>query len=212
MKKILLIAFALLCTTAVAQSRPTLIIEAGYQRTDITKSERAIPAHCLRAGVAIDYAFFGLNSYELSLQTGLYYSMKGFRSDPQEKIHVIYRMHYVDLPILLNNRFKITDALDAFVNFGPYIAYGINAKMSGTDEKGEKLEVKKNLFKEASSEDKPLFERIDYGIQVGMGVEVHRMMLSVGTQYGLNPIFKDAPKVAKKYKHIGGYVTVGYRF
>lgn len=209
MKKILTLAFALLCMTAVAQNRPTFIFQVGYQGAKITNVEGAKIIHGLRAGVAIDYAFVTSDTYELSLQTGINYSMKGRRGKVGDtpKTDFTARYQYLDLPVLINNRFKLSDTFNAFVNVGPYFAYGLSAVRSMKEESGETMSGP-NLFK-GQGGDKSALYPFEIGAQVGAGVEVSRVMFGIGTQYGLTKLFRE---YEGNPKNISFYASVGYRF
>lgn len=212
MKKILTLAFMLFCMAAVAQNRPTFIVQAGYQGANVTNVESAEMLHGLRAGVAVDYAFVATPTYEFSLQIGLNYSMKGYSgivNVPSEgDLKVTGRFHYVDLPVLLNSRFKLSDNFNAFVNFGPYIAYGLSGQKIIEFAPGDKETAEENLFREYKGHKSKLYP-FDFGAQVGVGVEMSRIMLGVGTQYGLAKLFRDRDQ---NRKNISFYASVGYRF
>ncbi|MDO4790301.1 MAG: porin family protein [Porphyromonas sp.] len=212
MKKILTLAFLLFCMTAVAQNRPTFIIQGGYQGSNVLNGKDLNMLHGFRAGAAVDYAFVTSDTYELSLQTGLNYSMKGYwgkvRIATVGDLKVIARLHYVDLPVLLNSRFKLSDNFNAFVNFGPYFAYGLSGKKIVEFKSGEKETAKENLFREYEGKESKLHP-FDFGAQVGAGIDVSRIMFGVGTQYGITKLFRDKDR---NLKNISFYASVGYRF
>lgn len=212
MRKILTLAFMLFCMAAVAQNRPTFIVQAGYQGANLTDAIDVKMLHGFRAGVTVDYAFITLPTYELSLQTGLNYSMKGYWEETHittvGKVKSTNRLHYLDLPVLINSRFKLSDTFNAFVNVGPYIAYGLSGKYTVETKKGDKKTDEGNLFK-GSGDEKSKLHPFDFGAQVGVGVEMNRIMLGVGTQYGLAKLFRDSGRSAK---NISFYASVGYRF
>lgn len=196
---------------AVAQNRPTFIIQGGYQGANITKSEGLEMVHGFRVGAAVDYAFVTSDTYELSLQTGLNYSMKGaWGKDPLPPHNkIIFRLHYLDLPVLINSRFKLSDSFNAFVNVGPYVAYGLSGKVTAkAAESSEKKTLEENVFKGSNGE-KSGFYPFDFGAQVGAGVEVNRIMFGIGTQYGLAKLVRDDER---NPKNISFYVSLGYRF
>ena len=211
MKKILTLAFALFCITAVAQNRPTFIIQGGYQGANFTNAEDTKLAHGVRVGAAVDYAFVTSDTYDLSLQAGLNYSMKGAQGTFKafgSSLDVEFTLHYLDLPVLLNSRFKLSDTFNAFVNVGPYFAYGLSGKVTAKDGSGDKTTSGINLFKEKDGNESFLYP-FDFGVQIGAGVEVSRIMFGVGTQYGLTKVVRDDKE---KVKNISFYASVGYRF
>lgn len=210
MKKILTLALTLFCMTTVAQNRPTFIIQGGYQGANLTNLKEAKMVHGFRAGVAIDYAFVTSDTYQLSLQTGINYSMKGTwaKTDEPKAVKATFRLHYLDLPILLNSRFKVSETFNAFVNVGPYLAYGLSGKMTAEAD-GEKETAEPNLFRKYKGE-KSAFYPFDFGAQVGAGIEVNRIMFGIGTQYGLTKLGREDKE--DNAKNISFYLSVGYRF
>lgn len=200
MKKIILAAFAsaVFAIGAMAQYRPSVIVSAGYQGANISGFENSKIASGARAGVAVDFGLLNSGAMELSLQPGLNFSMKGLSFGDKEKVK--NSLYYIDLPILANLRFGVTDDLNAFVNAGPYLAYGIGGSAKVGDNKD-----KTNPFKETTIAGKSLraYNPFDWGLQVGAGLEYQRVMLSVGAQFGMYDVTHnytvDIPVVGKKH-------------
>lgn len=211
MKKIILAAFAsaVFALGAMAQSRPGIIVSAGYQGANISNINDAKVASGARAGVAVDFGVLDAGNMMLSIQPGLNFSMKGVRMTEDSDSGKL-NTYYLDLPILANLRFDGGNGLGAFVNAGPYIAYGIGGNL-----KLGSLKIEENPFKKVDGES--FLNAFDWGLQVGAGVEYNRMMLTVGTQVGMYDI---TPKVngvedifgEKTNKNTSFFVTVGYRF
>lgn len=202
--------------TAMAQNRPTFIVQGGYQGANITADKNSKLGHGVRVGAAVDYAFVTSDTYDLSVQLGANYSMKAFSTDiltiGDKSVKTKSTLHYVDVPVLLNSRFKLSDSFNAFVNFGPYMAYGLSAKRTTDVDVIGDITIKRdaNLFKTGvNGKGDSLYKPFDFGVQVGAGVEVSRMMFGVGTQYGLTSIYRDKDS---KVKNISFYASVGYRF
>lgn len=218
MKKIILAAIAstVFAIGAMAQYRPSVIVCAGYQGANISGVKDSKIASGARAGVALDFGVLNTGAMELSIQPGLNFSMKGFSYGDKEDIK--NSLYYVDLPILANLRFGVTEGLNAFVNAGPYLAYGVGGSAKVGDNKD-----KSNPFKETTIAGKSIraCNPFDWGLQVGAGLEYQRVMLSVGAQFGMYDVSKnytvDIPVVGKKEfgdtnKNSAFFVTAGYRF
>ena len=214
MKKIILAAFAsaVFAIGAMAQYRPSVIVSAGYQGANISGVKDSKIASGARAGVALDFGLLNTGAMELSLQPGLNFSMKGLSFGDKEKVK--NSLYYIDLPILANLRFGVTDDLNAFVNAGPYLAYGIG----GSAKVGENKD-KTNPFKETTIAGKSIraYNPFDWGLQVGAGLEYQRVMLSVGAQFGMYDVThnNDLPiigEVGPTNKNSAFFVTAGYRF
>ncbi|MBR8703863.1 hypothetical protein IX332_001024 [Porphyromonas levii] len=213
MKKIIFAALvsSLFAIGAMAQSRPGIIVSAGYQGSKVTGFDNAKIASGARAGVAIDVPVLTSGTMQLSVQPGLNFSMKGVAYGDKEKVRNSY--YYVDLPILANLRFDVDSRLNAFVNAGPYLAYGVG----GSAKYGDKTDTY-NPFKKTTILGKEIggLRAFDWGLQVGAGVEYSRIMLTVGTQVGLYDITPDIDilgiKAGTKNNNTSFFVTLGYRF
>lgn len=209
MKKFLTAVLTLFCMTAVAQNRTTVIVQAGYQGAKITEVENSEMHHGARAGIALDFAFVSSEALDLSLQSGLNYSMKGVLAKANID-NITFHLHYVDIPILFNTRLKMSDISNIFFNFGPYLGYGIQAKVRGTNERGNEETAKINLFKKNFDDGDSFFKPFDFGAQAGIGIEVRGMMFGIGGQYGLQDIVRE--NKGKAAKNISFYGSIGYRF
>lgn len=200
---------------ANAQYRPTFILQGGYQGSNLSNMEDSKVKSGFRVGLAADFVMFGSDVMELSLQPGVNFASKGFETSVD---NVNMTLNYIDVPILLNMRFGVSDTFGAFVNVGPYLGFGINgeAKLGG-------LSIN-NVFK---SDDDGIIgsalkaNRFDAGLQVGAGLEFSRFLIGAGYQMGLTNVFGDNDKKAveanledssKGNRNNSFFVSVGYRF
>ena len=108
----------------------------------------------------------------------------------------------------------LTDDLNAFVNAGPYLAYGVGGSAKVGDNKN-----KTNPFKETTIAGKSIraYNPFDWGLQVGAGLEYQRVMLSVGAQFGMYDVTHNynlpvVGEVGDTNKNSAFFVTAGYRF
>lgn len=222
MKKIImLVAASMLSIGAFAQYRPGIIVSAGYQGARTTMNDKGVGNSMksgARAGVAVDLPVYNFGAGTLSIQPGLYYSMKGSQSVREIaslKTTTSTTLGYIEMPILANLSFGVGNDLGVFVNVGPYLAYGVNSSMRvkadgkivNTDS-GEKVT---NVFKK-DKDGKSLLNPFDAGIQVGAGVEYKRVQLGVGYQHGLVNINKNFIGEKLKMNNASFFVTLGYRF
>lgn len=213
MKKII---FAALLSTifaigAMAQYRPTFIVSAGYQGANVSGFDKAKIASGARAGLAVDFGVLNTGGMELSIQPGLNFSMKGFSLGDKESVKS--SLYYMDLPILANLRFDVADKLAAFVNAGPYVAYGFGGSAKVGDNKDNTNPFKETKIGELSIR---AYNPFDWGLQVGAGLEYSRVLLSVGAQFGMYDITKNyeilGRKIGDTNKNTAFFVTAGYRF
>lgn len=222
MKKTILAAvLGLFCVGASAQYRPTFIIQGGYQGANISNVKNSKIHHGFRVGVAADFEVYEDDAVALSIQPGVNYVTKGV-SAKEGKIKATMSLNYVEVPVLVNARFDVADDLNAFVNFGPYFAYGVGGKVSSSGE-GVDASVGFNPFKKKKFGDKEfsLANAFDAGLQVGAGLEYSRFLVGVSAQYGLTNVYgkngveamKDNLQDSSKgNSNIGFFATVGYRF
>lgn len=212
MKKIILaaLASAVFAICAMAQSRPSIIVSAGYQGANISNVDNAKMVSGVRAGVALDFSVLDMGTMALSVQPGVNFSMKGASLGANLKTS----LYYVDLPILANLSFDVGSNLSAFINAGPYFAYGVGGSSKIGDAKNSTNPFK--VTKIGKSELKA-YNAFDWGLQVGAGVEFSRVMLGVGTQFGLYDITHNLEVpilggIGKKNNNNSFFVTLGYRF
>ena len=211
---------------AVAQNRPTFIINGGYQGSNLSNLKDNKMKNGFRVGVAMDMAFMNSDVVSLSVMPGVNYVTKGFSLESENSKGKAednaFTLNYIEVPVLLNARFGVNDAFSAFVNAGPYFAYGIGGKYKATlfgISKDEEI----NTFKkhDFGVKEYSFANAFDMGLQIGAGVEMSRVLLTVGAQYGITNVFGDDSKESMKKnlkdsekgsRNVGFYATVGYRF
>ncbi len=112
---------------------------------------------------------------------------------------------YIDMPVQLKLTHDFGN-LKLYAMAGPYIGMGLKGGIKFKSEGGG--ETEENQFDiEWGDEDRP-FKRWDYGLQVGAGVEIGRLQLGAGYQYGLANISMNEEA---NVKHRIWSFSVGYR-
>jgi len=131
---------------------------------DSLLSERS-PRIGLSAGVYGDYEFHAIqDKLHLSVQPGIFYTMKGFRLD-----EVKINLDYLEIPVLVKARMPLDGSLSPYALLGPSI--GLNVVR----------ESESGSFS-VSSDDK----RTDFGIIFGAGVDLDRdISLDIRANFGL---------------------------
>lgn len=179
-------------------------VSQNYEDSDDeinTKSRLA-----LNLGVTVDYAI----SEEVSLQSGLLFSGKGFALNLKEpydgyEVEGIIKgynrlaLNYIEIPV--NVAYKIKDFQ---IYAGPYLAVGISGEnkydysLTNTDgvntytfsDRGDY--TYKPIFGEANaadfSDDSEPFRALDYGLNLGVGYDVGPVVVSLGYSLGLGNI------------------------
>lgn len=209
---------------ATANAQIGFIVRGGYQAANITGSSFDTKiANGARAGVAADITVYDGGMSRISIQPGVDFSMKGFKVGEIKKDDKIggsstTSLYYVDIPVLANFAFDLGNDFGVFVNAGPYLGVGVGGKTT--------LEGKVNILgfegKGTTNKDIKPFDqdngflnRLDWGAQVGAGVEYNRFQVGVGTQFGIGDIRNDNWKngnADKAIRNSNFFVTAGYRF
>ena len=123
----------------------------------------------LRIGAALDFPIVG----GLSIQPGLYYSMKGSYYKETDRVlgvstktEVKTRLNYLDIPI--NVVYKFSDYKDGFfISAGPYIGYALDGKMNTKTTVGNNYQERKEDIK--FGDERGDLKRVDVGGNVGLG-------------------------------------------
>lgn len=205
---------------ATANAQIGVIVRGGYQAANITGSSIDTKiTHGARVGAAADITVYDGGMSRISIQPGVDFAMKGYKvgeikKDDKAGLSTTTSLYYVDIPVLANFAFDLGNDLGVFVNAGPYLGVGVGGKVTG---KGKifGLEGKSEKDIKPFDKDNGMLNRLDWGAQVGAGVEYNHFQVGVGTQFGIGDIRNDKWKKANEDKAIRNsnfFVTVGYRF
>jgi len=238
-----LVIIGLITFTLSAQAQVKYGIKAGvnfanvaqnFEDSDFESDTKARVAY--HFGLTLDYAI----SEEVSLQSGLLYTGKGFALDLESELREYYgdgasidgydraALNYLEIPI--NVAYKVKGFQ---IYAGPYLAAGISGKNKydytltysyfGSEYSGsEKGDFRyKPVFGEVSSGDlddeEGAFQGLDYGLNIGVGYNVGPVVVSAGYSLGLGNI---TPKYEGSSVDIGDFkasnrvlnVSVAYMF
>lgn len=224
MKKILVAIACMACVFSVSaqQEKSTSIfstekanqgitwgIRGGFNLSNMKFSgdnESADSKAGFNVGVNIDFPLL----QSLYLQTGLYYTTKGYKyNEEEEDYKTEYKCtpQYLEIPVMASYRYNFNKATQLQINFGPYFAYGIAGKEKDTNEyEGEKEEDKFDVFGKDG-----VFNRFDAGLGIGGGITIKKFFIGLNYQFGLANIAKDAEgDYSVKNKNFS--ISVGYNF
>ncbi|MBF03609.1 MAG: hypothetical protein CMP76_09965 [Flavobacterium sp.] len=90
-----------------------------------------------------------------------------------------FKLNYIELPILL--KLNITDSFN--VHAGPYLAYLVNAQVTNETDSG--------TFDFEDNYDNDDFNKFDYGLSAGVGLDFESIGIGVRYNYGLQTVGKD---------------------
>ena len=170
-------------------------------------------------GGTVEYTF----NEKMSLQSGLIWSSKGFKTEEkidmssygivgtiENKINMI--INYIEVPIHL--AYKLNDFQ---IYAGPYFAFGVsgkvktewNSNIEGSVESGDSEIKFVTIYGEVKSDDE--FDRdespinaFDYGLNIGIGYQLGSVLLNVGYSHGLGnmiPKYEDSNSSDYKMYH-----------
>ena len=143
----------------------------------------------------------------LRIQPSLLFSQKGWTFDgyygSEQILEAKYstRLHYLELPVPLAVRLRIGKECFVTFKFGPYVAYGLNAKTTmevmNTDAKetfkanhfSKSCDFYGNAYdKEKRHVDYPKLNRWDVGVAEGIDLTLNHVIVGVNLFYGLTPL------------------------
>ncbi len=156
------------------------------------------------------------------IETGMFLSTKGYKIIREEKLWTsIYSLNenlnlfYIDIPLTAKVSFDFGNT-NIYGFFGPYIGVGLSGKVklkefipkSGQDNEISIDEVKKVDWGSGRQDD---FKRLDYGLNVGTGIGIKSIQISLTYGLGLANISDDTNyDTNTKNKVIG--ISIGYKF
>lgn len=125
---------------------------------------------------------------------------------------------YLQIPVLLSNRFQLGQDIQWQLNYGLYMAYGVGGKMTqefSVPGSSQKIEVKTDFF--GDSTDSFGFNRFDAGLVLGTGFSFSQFY--VGLQYEMGLVNAANDKYwgyeaggSPTYKMNNFSINVGYNF
>jgi hypothetical protein len=164
--------------------------------------------------VGFSYQHLLIPATPLYLETGLYFTQKGFKYfldfskymvvDPNIELYYVKansNSMYFQVPLLLNYHFAVAKNITIQPFAGLYLAYGIGGKTK-TDN-GEKKISEKSFGDDG-------YERFDLGIRAGIGATFGKIYMSIGYEPGLINISADTGE--GRMKNENWAFTIGYNF
>lgn len=118
----------------------------------------------------------------LAIQPELLYSRKGAElvyDNVFAEGTAKFKLNYIELPVLL--KVNLTDNFN--IHVGPYFAYLIDAQVTNETDDG--------TFDFEDNYDNDDFNKFDYGLSAGVGLDFESMGIGVRYNYGLQTVGKD---------------------
>lgn len=195
MKKLLIIALStFLFTTAKSQ----IYVQGGLNLANISttnagSADKANTLATFNAGILARSNSSGI----LAVESGLLLDGRGSkveRGSGNTNYKVTFNPMYLELPLNLVVRVPVGSNANIFINGGPYVAMGIGGKSKFEGElggiSGSHTENIKFTSTDPTADDQAYskLKRFDYGLNVGAGVALNRILLKLNYGYGLAKI------------------------
>ena len=195
-KLILVIVLALFVRVTDAQ---TFGIKGGVNIANMTISAMGMgvsqkPLIGIHVGPVMDFQLKG----NLCFNTGLLYSMKGFKVDTGGSTGS-ETLNYLVVPLNLAYKFPIKDKSKFFIQAGPYLGYALSGKDKAD---GQSTDI---VFGSGG------MKRFDIGVGFGAGVEFGSVVTSVNYELGLQSLI-DEYDVGAKAKNKVFQISIAYMF
>lgn len=221
MKKLLIIA---LCTSFFTTAKSQVYIQGGLNLANIstTKSGSADKNNILatfNAGVLARSNSSGI----LAVESGLLLDGRGAkvqRGSGNTNYKVTFNPLYLELPVNLVVRVPLGSIGNIFINGGPYVAMGVAGKSKFEGQlgsiSGSHTENIKFTSTDPTADDQAYskLKRFDYGLNVGVGVDLRKVLLKVNYGYGLAKInsMQTDNNANDKYKYRTLSISLGIPF
>ncbi|MDR2816469.1 MAG: PorT family protein [Proteiniphilum sp.] len=202
--KLSLIAAMLILVTAVS-AQVNLGVKGGVNMSNFYGDEltdKNVKAG-FHIGLTADYEFM----YNSAIQTGLFFTTKGFKSENEGWGNAKYteNLMYLQLPVHYAYKLDVTPGTRIVFHAGPYAAYGVGGsrKASIGNISGE-WDVDK-IFGDSNTQYNPF----DAGLGLGVGAEFGPISVDLGWDMGLVNISRTNNG---NIKNQNAYLSVGYKF
>lgn len=195
MKKVLIIA---LCTFLFTSVKSQIYVQGGLNLANISNSNSGstdknnmLPT--FNAGILGRSNSSGV----LAVESGLLIDGRGAKVEGgsgSANYKVTFNPLYLELPVNLVIRVPMGNAGNFFINGGPYLAMGIAGKSKFEGQlgniSGSKTTDIKFTSTDPTADDQAYskLKRFDYGLNIGAGVDLNKILLKVNYGYGLAKI------------------------
>lgn len=202
MKKFLLMMVCLFSMlTVTAQTKVTWSMELGlgmstWMGKDANDSN---PLFNPKVGVGIDVPLTGL----VSFQTGLSWVSKG-ASYKENGTDITVDQNYFEMPLLAAFHVGTACKFDMVFTAGPYLALGVNGKVS---HEIDDVTTSWGTFDDVKAQSWNGLKRFDAGLQGGVALDFPKWTVGLDGEFGLCKIASGAAP-----RNLAFFFTVGYKF
>ncbi|MDD2243238.1 MAG: porin family protein [Dysgonamonadaceae bacterium] len=192
---VLMIAFA-----GAASAQVSLGVKGGVNMSNFYGDEvtQNNPKVGFNAGIAADFALHP----DMSIQSGLFFTTKGFKFD-SNVLDFSENLMYLQIPVHFAYKVTVTPGTRIFFHGGPYVAYGVGGKTKV--DLGELGNASDDVFGDGVGQ----YKRFDTGLGIGVGTEFGPFLVDLGWDMGLLNI---SNATNGNVKNQNAYLSVGYMF
>ncbi len=192
MKKIFSLAVVAVVALSASAQNIQLGIKGGLNASNLSNINDTEAKIGFNAGVTADYQL----AESLYVLSGLEYTTKGAKfSVSGSTQEYSSTLSYLQLPIHAGYKMSIADNTRLVLHAGPYLAYALSAKTKAGSEKT-------NVINDTN--------RFDAGLGGGAKVELGKISVGLGVDYGLTTVNKDTE--GGKNRNMNASLSVGYKF
>lgn len=187
--------------TVTAQTKVTWSMELGlgmstWMGKDANGSN---PLFNPKVGVGIDVPLTGL----VSFQTGLSWVSKG-ASYKENGTDITVDQNYFEMPLLAAFHVGTACKFDMVFTAGPYLALGVNGKVS---HEIDDVTTSWGTFDDVKAQSWNGLKRFDAGLQGGVALDFPKWTVGLDGEFGLCKIASGAAP-----RNLAFFFTVGYKF
>lgn len=192
MKKIFSLAVVAVVALGASAQNIQFGVKGGLNISNLTKASNSKAKIGFNAGVTADYQL----AESLYVLSGLEYTTKGAKFTASElSVDASTNLGYLQLPIHAGYKMSIADDTRLVLHAGPYLAYALSAKTKAGSEKTDIIDG---------------INRFDAGLGIGAKVELGKISVGLGVDYGLTTVNKDTKN--GKNRNMNAGLSVGYKF
>jgi len=152
-------------------------------------------------GVTAEYSI----SEKFAIEPGLLFSTKGYKLE-NSGITGSVNLNYLEVPINAIYKIEFSNA-KILIIAGPYLGYAVSGKMKASEPVLGVNEDSKEQKVVIGTDIKPL----DFGLNIGAGVEIKDITVSLQYGYGLANLTLHSENDAKLKNRVLG-ISIGYKF
>lgn len=195
---------------AQGASAQTVRTFAGYQISRLQTDGSMDNSYGLKPGLHLGATVELPLSKRFSFESGFLFNTKGSKFAPSREYNGknivmsgTLNLAYAEVPLAV--RYYIsTGKVKTFVFLGPYLGVGIRGRSRGTlASDSEVITTDANVWEKEDF----IYNRIDYGLKGGFGVEVNRLSLQLFYSHGL----RNLNDSFQKTNNIAMGISIGYR-